>query len=135
MKKYLLLSVFLLLACSKNSQTTFSLDCEGTYSEISDSGSAIVATKQKRRYEIDTNQMIGRNCTKDGLMLNCYREVEYPNRQRTKEQFLYNTGDYSLSDGKVRIGIDPSTGKPIFIKTELFRATCPMTIRRSKSNQ
>lgn len=132
MKKYLLLSLFLLLACSKGSQTTFSLDCEGTYTEISGSGSVISTARQKRHYEIDANQMSDRSCIKDGLVLNCYREIEYPNLQRTKEQFLYNTGDYSLSDGVTRIGVDTATGKPIFIKTELFRTTCPMTVKRSK---
>ncbi|MBT8585391.1 hypothetical protein G6655_02555 [Polynucleobacter paneuropaeus] len=76
--------------------------------------------------------MSERSCIKDGLVLNCYREIEYPHLQRTKEQFLYNTGDYSLSDGVTRIGVDTATGKPIFIKTELFRTTCPMTVKRSK---
>ncbi|QWD87542.1 hypothetical protein AOC06_02920 [Polynucleobacter paludilacus] len=133
MKKYLLLSVFYLLACSKSSQTTFSLNCEGTYTEISDSGSVIHTTKQKRHFEIDANQMSERSCIKDGLVLNCYREIEHPNLQRTKEQFLYNTSDYSLSDGVTRIGVDAVTGKPIFIKTELFRTTCPMTVKRSQN--
>ncbi|MBT8564456.1 hypothetical protein G6676_03015 [Polynucleobacter paneuropaeus] len=133
MKKYLLLSVFFLLACSKSSQTTFSLNCEGTYTEISGSGSVIHTTKQKRHYEIDANQMSERSCIKDGLVLNCYREIEHPNLQRTKEQFLYNTSDYSLSDGVTRIGVDAVTGKPIFIKTELFRTTCPMTVKRSQN--
>ena len=134
MKKYLLLPLFLLLACSKGSQTTYTLDCNGSYTVITAAGASVDIVKQKRYYEIDQNQMSQRTCSKEGLVLNCYKEIELPNFERSKEQFIYNTGDYSLSDVSVTIGIDKSTGKPIFLNSSIFRAVCPMTVRRSKKD-
>ena len=129
MKKLALLFIVLLMACSRNGETSYSLSCEGTLLEIS-SSVASKSSRQKRQYEIDSNQMSQRNCIKEGTQLTCYKETELPDLQRSKEQFTYNTGDYSLSEVIVLIGIDKNSGKPIFIKNELFRATCPMTVRK-----
>ena len=133
MKKIFLLIVFCLMACSRNNETSYSLDCEGTLIEISASGSSSKTSRQNRRYEIDSNQMTQRSCVKEGTQLTCYKETELPDQQRSKEQLVYNTGDYSLSEVLVLIGVDKSSGKPIFIKNELFRATCPMTVKRKSS--
>jgi glucose dehydrogenase len=133
MKKLLLIISFLLVACS-GENTSYSLNCEGVFTEISESGTMISTNRQKRQYEINQNQMAERRCTKEGSILSCYKEIEYPNLQRAKEQFYYNTGDYSLSDVSVRIGVDNATGKPVFIKTELFRSTCPMTVKHEKKS-
>ena len=130
MKKILLLLVVCLMACSRNSETSYSLNCEGTLIEISNSGQSTKNSRQNRQYEIDSNQMTQRSCLKEGSQLTCYKETELPDLQRSKEQFTYNTGDYSLSEVAVIIGVDKSNGKPIFIKTDLFRATCPMTVKR-----
>jgi uncharacterized lipoprotein YehR (DUF1307 family) len=130
MKKLSLLLIVLLIACSRNSETTYSLNCEGTQIEISNEGGVSKTSKQNREYQIDSNQMAQRSCIKEGTQLTCYKETELPDLQRSKEQFAYNTGDYSLSEVKVLIGIDKNSGKPIFIQNELFRATCPMTVRR-----
>ena len=99
---------------------------------ITAAGASVDIVKQKRYYEIDQNQMSQRTCSKEGLVLNCYKEIELPNFERSKEQFIYNTGDYSLSDVTVTIGIDKTTGKPVFLNSSIFRAVCPMTVRRSK---
>jgi hypothetical protein len=130
MKKIYLLLIVCLMACSRDNETTYSLNCEGTLIEISASGESSKTSKQNRQYAIDSNQMTQRSCVKEGMQLICYKEAELPNQQRSKEQLIYNTGDYSLSEVLVLIGIDKSSGKPIFIKNELFRATCPMTIKR-----
>ncbi len=129
-KKIPLLLLLCLMACSRNGKTTYSLNCEGTLLEISSSVDSSKTSRQKRQYEIDSNQMSQRNCIKEGTQLTCYKETELGNLQRSKEQFTYNTGDYSLSEVMVLIGVDKNSGKPIFIKNELFRATCPMTVRK-----
>jgi hypothetical protein len=86
----------------------------------------------QRSYEINSGEMKGRNCSLQGNSFNCYKEVALSNSQREKLQFTYNTGDYSLSEVSVIIGIDQSTNGPIFVKTEMFRSTCPMTVKRVK---
>jgi hypothetical protein len=134
MKKIYLLLVICLMACSRNNETSYSLSCEGTLIEISALGTSSKTSKQSRQYEIDSNKMTQRSCVKEGTQLTCYKETELPDQQRSKEQFNYNTGDYSLSEVLVLIGIDKSSGKPIFIKNELFRATCPMTIKRKSTS-
>jgi hypothetical protein len=130
MKKILPLVVLCLTSCSADNLTSYSLKCDGIFTNISETGVVIQTTKEKRVYEIDHNQMGQRNCVRNDLVLNCYKEVEYPNLERTKEHFVYNMKDFSLSDGIVRIGVDKITGKPIFLRTEIFRATCPMTVHK-----
>ena len=130
MKKLLILMVTLLTACSRNSETSYSLNCEGMVIEITSAEGISKTSRQRRQYEIDSNQMVKRNCIKESTQLTCYKETELPNLQRSKEQFTYNTGDYSLSEATVLIGVDKNSGKPIFIKNELFRSTCPMIVRR-----
>jgi hypothetical protein len=130
MNKLLLLCIFLLSACTNDSETSYSLRCNGQLVQVVNSVTTV--SNAQRSYEINSGEMKGRNCSLQGNSFNCYKEVALSNSQREKLQLTYNTGDYSLSEVSVIIGIDQSTNGPIFVKTEMFRSTCPMTVKRVK---
>ena len=133
LKKTLLIGVVFLTSCSLEDPRYFSLNCNGQLSTVNSRESLI--SQENRKYEFDENEFKRRNCLiKDSLVV-CYKELSNTtNRTTTKEQLIYNIGNYSFTDFKVTVGLNESNNQPVFISNELFQSNCPRTVKRVKKD-
>ena len=128
MRLYFLLPALMLLVSCGTDNSNFHADCNGkiiTYSQ-----GVQTVEKETRRYEFTDNKLIGRECSFNKGIIFCYSEV-VESDSRSKEQLIFDKGNYTLTDIKTIIEANKSSGAR-FIKTEIYQSNCPMTIRPSK---
>ena len=124
---FLLPAITLLVSCGSDS-SNFRADCNGkiiTYSQ-----GAQTVDKEIRRYEFTDNKLIGRDYSFNKGIIFCYSEVTESD-SRSKEQLIFDKGNYTLTDIKTTIEANKSIGVR-FIKTEIYQSNCPMTIIPTK---
>ena len=128
MRLYFLLPALMLLVSCGTDNSNFHADCNGkiiTYSQ-----GVQTVEKETRRYEFTDNKLIGKECSLNKGIIFCYSEVAESD-SRSKEQLIFDKGNYTLTDIKTIIEANKSSGAR-FIKTEIYQSNCPMTIRPSK---
>ena len=132
MKKFLLLSIFLLTSCSRGELKNFSLNCSGSVSNFSSTN--VVISKENRKYNFDEKILKEKNCSVNGTTILCSKEYISGPKLLTRERLIYNTGDYSLNEVIQTIGIDETKNLPMYVKTVIFQSSCPMTVKSPKKD-
>ena len=133
MKKIFLVSLTLpsmLVSCGQTDMTNFSLNCQGNTTNYSSEHS--VTSRESRKYKFDEKVFLERNCVLDQKTIICTREYISGPQLVSRERFLYNTSDYTLSELHQTIGFDALKKLPYYVKTEIFQSNCPMTVTRVK---
>jgi hypothetical protein len=119
----IVLCIFLLVSCSSD-DSNFRADCSGK--QIIFTNSALSVEKGSRRYTFINNSLEGSQCSFERGIIFCYKET-IDEGVRTKEQITFDRGYYTLTDIKTTIGVGKDR-EPIFTKTQIYQANCPMTI-------
>ena len=130
MYKLLLPSLFLLTACSHSDMTNFSLNCQGVLTDYSPNKSSSV--REGRQYEFDEKTLKEKNCAFNDKTIICIREYVSGPKLVTRERFIYNTSDYTLSELKQVIGYDETKNLPMYVSTLIYQSNCPMTVKRAR---
>jgi hypothetical protein len=128
MRLYFLLPALMLLVSCGTDNSNFHADCNGkiiTYSQ-----GVQTVEKETRRYEFADNKLIGKECSFNNGIIFCYSEVAESD-SRSKEQLIFDKGNYTLTDIRTTIEADKSS-EVRFVKTEIYQSNCPITIIPTK---
>jgi hypothetical protein len=128
MRLYFVVPVITLLFSCSSDNSNFRADCNGkiiTYSQ-----GIQTVDKEIRRYEFANNKLIGRECILNKGIIFCYSEVAESD-SRSKDQLIFDKGNYTLTDIRTTIEADKSSGVR-FVKTEIYQSNCPITIIPTK---
>jgi hypothetical protein len=117
----------LLASCGSNN-SNFYADCSGKI--VTYSNGIQTVEKETRRYEFSDNKLVGRECSLNKRIIFCYSEVAGSD-SKSKKQFVFDKSYYTLTDIQTTIESTKSTGLS-FVKSEIFQATCLMTIISGK---
>lgn len=124
MRLYFLLSVLMLLVSCSSNDSSFKADCNGK--SITFAQGQLTVEKESRKYRFINNSLEGSQCSFERGIIFCYKET-IDNGIRSKEQLTFDRGYYTLTDIKTTIGVGKNN-EPIFTKTQIYQANCPMTI-------
>jgi hypothetical protein len=124
MKNLSIVLCILLLASCRSDDSSFRADCGGK--KIIFANGVLTVEKEPRRYTFINNSLEGSQCSFERGIIFCYKET-IDEGIRTKEQITFDRGYYTLTDIKTTIGIGKDR-EPIFSKTQIYQANCPMTI-------
>jgi hypothetical protein len=128
MRLYFLLLVIALLVSCGSDNSNFRADCNGKI--IAYSQGTQTVDKESRKYEFADNKLIGRECSLNKGIIFCYSEVAESD-SRSKEQLIFDKGNYTLTDIKTVIEANKSDGAR-FVKTEIYQSNCPITVIPTK---
>jgi hypothetical protein len=118
-----ILCLILLVSCSSN-DSNFRAECNGK--KITYANQVLGVEKESRKYRFIGNSLEGSSCSFSKGIIFCYKET-LNGGIRTKQQLTFDRGYYTMTDIETSIAVGKNDD-PVFSKTEVYQANCPMTI-------